>query len=187
MSLRSHPSGCSTRYASGLECSTYLMRFLILFAVVACSAFAQNSGTIFIVRHAERESAAKDAPLSDLGRARANCLASTLHRSGITDILTSEFQRTQMTAAPLAESAKLPLATIPAADSSKLAADAKAAAAHGNVLIVAHSNTIPEILALLGTARVAVADDEFDSLFIVTLGTSGNHLATIRYCPSSPR
>jgi broad specificity phosphatase PhoE len=162
------------------------LRALLFIAAFVCSVFAQDPGKIFVVRHAEKESQAKDAALSDVGRARATCLASTLRDSGITRIFVSEFQRTQKTANPLAELAKLPPTVIAAADTASLIAAAKNATASGNVLIVAHSNTIPVILERLGVRKVGVPDDEFDRLFIVTVGPSPS-LATIRYCPSSPK
>ena len=46
-------------------------------------------------------------------------------------------------------------------------------AATGNVLIVGHSNTIPDVVKELGvTPPVTIGDDEFDNLFIVSTGTS---------------
>ena len=46
------------------------LRELVFTAAFVCSVFAQDSGKVFVVRHAEKESQAKDAALSDLGRAR---------------------------------------------------------------------------------------------------------------------
>jgi hypothetical protein len=40
------------------------------------------------------------------------------------------------------------------------------------VLVVGHSNTLPEILKGLGvTEPVTIGEDEFDSLFVVTRGS----------------
>ena len=40
-----------------------------------------------------------------------------------------------------------------------------------NVLVVGHSNSVPDIVkALGGTAAITIADDEFDNLFIVRPG-----------------
>ena len=47
----------------------------------------------------------------------------------------------------------------------------KLKAATGNVLVVGHSNSVPDIVkALGGTAAITIADDEFDNLFIVRPG-----------------
>ena len=67
--------------------------------------------TVFLVRHAERADttpgAARrwptDPDLSDAGRARAESLAAALKDAKITAIYTTEFKRTQQTAAPLAK------------------------------------------------------------------------------------
>src|SRR5947209_18837029 len=61
----------------------------------------QNTRTIFLVRHAEKVSAAPDALLSPAGEKRAECLARTLKDSGIAQIYDSEVKRTQQTAATL--------------------------------------------------------------------------------------
>jgi hypothetical protein len=45
----------------------------------------------------------------------------------------------------------------------------KARSSTGNVLVVGHSNTLPEILKGLGVIEpVTIAENEFDSLFVVT-------------------
>ena len=45
-------------------------------------------------------------------------------------------------------------------------------AVKGNVLVVGHSNSVPDVIKGLGaTAPVTIGDDEFDNLFIVTTGT----------------
>src|SRR5207302_7571372 len=65
------------------------------------SSFSQS--TVFIVRHAEKADDSKDAELSEAGRARAEALANMLRDSKIGVICTTEFKRTQQTAAPLAK------------------------------------------------------------------------------------
>ena len=63
-------------------------------------AHAQNMRTIFLVRHADKISDETDAPLSEAGQRRAECLASMLADTHIQQIFTSDLQRTQQTAAP---------------------------------------------------------------------------------------
>ena len=47
----------------------------------------------------------------------------------------------------------------------------KTQAAGGNVLVVGHSNTIPEIIAGLGASeRIKLADTDYDDLFVVVRG-----------------
>ena len=57
----------------------------------------------------------------------------------------------------------------------------KLKAATGAVLVVGHSNSVPEVMTALGvTPPVTIADTEFDNLFIVTTGTPPR-LVRLRY------
>ena len=131
---------------------------------------------MFIVRHAERADAGGTTPmtgadpnLSDAGLARARSLAAMLKDAGITAIFVTEFKRTQQTAAPLATALGVTPVTIPSADTAGLVAKVKASP--GNVLVVGHTNTVPEVIKGLGVdAPVIVAETEFDNLFIVSRG-----------------
>ena len=65
-------------------------------------ANAQERTTVMLVRHAQRESlATPDPPLTAAGRERALALRSALRCAGIEAIITTQFSRTQATAAPL--------------------------------------------------------------------------------------
>src|SRR5882762_9030090 len=61
-------------------------------ALLLCQlgAAQQNVRTIFLVRHAEKASAAADAPLSSEGQKRAECLATTLKDAGIKQIYVTD-------------------------------------------------------------------------------------------------
>lgn len=148
----------------------------LFFGCLATVAPAQDP-VIFIVRHAERadnptnSSAATsaDPALSDAGRARAAALAVVLKDAKIAAIYATEFKRTQLTALPLTRAMALSISTVPAKDTAALVAKLKGE--QGNVLVVAHSNTIPEIVKGLGvTTPVSVAESDYDNLFIVMTG-----------------
>ena len=74
-------------------------------ALLLCqlAAAQQNVRTVFLVRHAEKTSAAGDAPLAPEGQKRADCLAVTLKDAVIKQIYVTDTMRTQQTAAPLAK------------------------------------------------------------------------------------
>lgn len=150
--------------------------FTLLLAVLAASPAAAQH-TVVLVRHAERADTspgtsptmAADPDLSEAGRARAESLATALKDAKITAIFATKYKRTQQTASPLAKALGLTvgIVTADAAAVVKQLAEAK-----GNVLIVGHSNTVPDVITALGvTAPVTIGDDEFDNLFIVTTGT----------------
>jgi phosphohistidine phosphatase SixA len=132
---------------------------------------------VFLVRHAERADAGMaaatvagaDPELSDAGKARANALATLLKDAKISAILTTKYRRTRDTAQPLAKAAGVTAVAIDPNDQAGLIDKVKAAA--GNVLIVGHSNTVPDAIKALGvTEPVAIADDQFDDLFVVIRG-----------------
>ena len=143
---------------------------LVLTAVT--SAAAQPA--VFLVRHAERASSggtpAGGPELTPEGKARAASLAKMLNDAKITTIFTSELTRTKQTAQPLADALKITPTVVPAADTPALVKQIRAA--KGNVLVVGHSNTVPEILKALGVSEsVTIADSEFDNLFVVIAAT----------------
>ncbi len=146
---------------------------LLLFSLgLAAPVAASEPPAIFIVRHAERAATSGRVPpdtgLSEAGRARALSLARALQDAKITAIYTSEYKRTKDTALPLAESLGIRPEVIPADDLRSLLARLKAS--QGNVLIVGHSNTLPQIINALGVkARVTVAESDYDNLFLVLL------------------
>jgi broad specificity phosphatase PhoE len=160
---------------------------LLLFG--AASAAAQQ--TIFVVRHAERADAgagtagmvapATDPPLSAAGRERAARLASMLRSADIRHIFTTEFRRTQETAAPLAEQLKVTPVASASKDPTPLVSRMRQL--DGNVLIVGHSNTVPDLLKRLGIKEeITIPDAEYDNVFIVVRPAAGDPtLIRLRY------
>jgi phosphohistidine phosphatase SixA len=149
-------------------------------------AHAQNMRTIFFVRHADKVSDETDAPLSDAGHRRAECLANTLADAQIQQIFTSDLQRTQQTAAPLAEKLHLKPVAIPLGRPDKLIEAIRSGKA-ANVLVVWHDATLPKVMRALGAPAVPpIAHTEYDRFFILTLaGDKGYPLprfTALRYC-----
>ena len=154
---------------------------LVLIACTASAAVAQQ--VIYVVRHAERADSApaagqamtapaNDPPLSADGHARAARLATMLRSAGIGQIISTEFQRTRQTAAPLAKALNVEVTTAPAREPAALLTRIREA--KGNVLVVGHSNTVPELLKTLGVKdAIAIPDSEYDNLFIVTRPATG--------------
>jgi phosphohistidine phosphatase SixA len=156
----------------------------------AASTAAARDQVIFMVRHAERADTgtgkppagtANDPPLSAAGHERAKKLAAMLASAGVKHIFTTELQRTRQTAAPFAEAAQIQPVVVSGGNSSALVQQVRSAS--GNVLIVGHSNTVPEVLKQLGvTTPISIADDEFDNLLVVVRPTAGSPtLIRLRY------
>ena len=144
----------------------------------AVPASAQKE--VFVVRHAEKVSE-QDQRLSESGHARAARLASMLAESGISAIYATDTERARDTAAPLAGKLKLPIATYDTGAKMSGSVDARPFVAtlrrdHGNdiVLVVGHSNTIPDLLQAFGCAeKVSLAADEYDDIFVVVPKSGG--------------
>jgi len=146
--------------------------------------------TVFLVRHAEKVDPADpefagaspdDPPLSASGVARAEELARTLGRVGITTIYSSPYERTRATVRPLAARLGLEITEHPAADVAELAERIRAANRGGVVVIAGHSNTVPALIEALGAGSVPPIEDawEYDNLYIVTVEAAGRARVSI--------
>ena len=147
---------------------------------------AQETRTIYLVRHADKVSEETDSPLSDAGRTRAKCLAKTLEDAQVQQIFTSDLQRTQQTAAPLAEKLHLKPVAIPLSRPDDLIGAIRSSKA-GSVLVVWHDATLPRILRALGAPEITpIAHTEYDRFFVLTLVGEGKEskpgFAALRYC-----
>jgi phosphohistidine phosphatase SixA len=128
---------------------------------------AAAQGAVFVVRHAERADTSTDSPLSAAGEARAVRLSEILKGAGITQIYTTTLRRTVQTAAPLAAALRVTPTELPVSDLDTLFARLHAATPNDRVLVVGHTNTLPEILQRLGvTPPVTIGDTEYNNLFI---------------------
>jgi phosphohistidine phosphatase SixA len=154
----------------------YLAAAVLMLALSVANAAAQP--VVFLVRHAERadagmaaaKMAGADPDLSGAGVARANSLAAMLKDARIRTVITTEFKRTKQTGEPVATAAGVSLTVVDSKDVAGLLKQVRSST--GNVLVVGHSNTLPEILKGLGvTEPITIGEDEFDSLFVVTPAT----------------
>lgn len=153
--------------------------------VLAPAALRAQATTVLLVRHAEKAPApASDPLLSDAGQARAAALADALADAGVQAVIVTPFQRTRLTAAPLVEKRGLTPQAV-AVSPTHVADVARAVREHKGqvVLVVGHSNTIPDIAAALGAAHPGViADATYDNLYVVTVGAGGKaRIAKARY------
>ena len=155
-----------------------LMAGLVSGAVAAPAPAPSAKGLIILVRHAERPpgSPSDDPSLTDAGQARARRLAAALAKAEIDAIFTTRFRRTQETAKPVAD--LLRLTAIVESDPEQLIAQLRTHAGE-TVLVVGHSDTIPDVIAAFGGPPVTIGEDEFDDLFVLVPGTGA--LARLKY------
>jgi broad specificity phosphatase PhoE len=139
------------------------VKALLATLLLAFAARAQE--VVVLVRHAEKADASPDTRLSEAGNRRAQALAAKLRDAGITSIWTTELKRTQETAKPLADALGLTPHVHTAKDTPGLVAELRKE--KGRVLVVGHSNTLPDIAQALGGRISPLGEDEYDALFVL--------------------
>jgi broad specificity phosphatase PhoE len=158
----------------------------LLLVAISGSIFAESAQvtTVILVRHAEKVDASANPDLSPAGHERAKTLAALLRDVPIDAVYTTPFHRTRKTAGPVAAARDLTPIEV---NADKQLAENTAARVREHrgksVLIVGHSNTIPDTLRALGFKDApAIDDSEYDRLFICTLidGAPGSFVA-LRY------
>ena len=138
------------------------MRLLLAIAALMAAGCttAEREGrepAIYVMRHLQKADG-QDPGLSATGQKCAAALGEQLAGRGIGAIYVSATRRARETAAPLAARLRITASDYDPRDTPGLAARARAETAP--VLIVGHSNTVPEIVAALGGARPADLTDE---------------------------
>jgi broad specificity phosphatase PhoE len=145
-----------------------MTRLLFLLLALGIGAAAPPPGDYYVMRHLERDSAGADPGLNAQGRRHAEGLAAwfAAHRPPAA-IYVSATRRARETAAPLAARLGLAMKEYAPLDLDGLVARVKAE--KGPVLIVGHSNTVPDIVARLSGARPpAIPDEEYGDIWRVS-------------------
>ena len=159
---------------------------------------SQATTTIIFVRHAEKAAMPADDPgLSAAGQRRVAELTRQLRDAdvvaGIDAIYSTPFRRTQETAQPIADALDLPINTYDPSDTEavleRILKDHKGKI----ILVVAHSNTVPVLIANLGASKKVppIQEDEYDNIYIISIPWFGK-TKTIRlrfgdpYIPPNP-
>ena len=140
----------------------------MMLALAGCAtASSAPAPAYYVMRHLEKADG-PDPALSAAGAVNAQRLAAWFEGRGKPQaIYVSPTRRARETAAPLAARLGLTLTEYNPADTAALVARVRAEP--GSVLVVGHSNTVPDIVAALGGTRPApLADSDYGSIWIVT-------------------
>ncbi len=173
----------------GLMALAAIAGFLVLI-VAAWFLVTSTSTTVIVVRHAPQilGSNSDDAPLSAEGEARAAALARVLGdghlASRVGAIYVSEKLRSRATAAPLAQ--LLGITPVVARQDDPRAFAHRVIHEHSGqtVLIVAHANTLPAIVAALSGMEdiPAVEPSDHSVLYVITVPRVGrSSVIRLRY------
>ncbi|HNE27543.1 MAG: histidine phosphatase family protein [Saprospiraceae bacterium] len=139
---------------------------------VALTTWAPDTATVFILaRHAETTGAGSDPFLSAEGQLRAEELARVLQNVPLAAVYSTNYNRTRLTAQPTATAQNLSLQLYAPSEQAALLATLKEQYAGQTVLLLGHSNTVPQMLNLLtqSNAWSTLSDTQYDNLFVVTV------------------
>ena len=135
-------------------------------AALALVAALPAAAQTYVMRHLHTPAGARDPDLLPEGAAGAERLVKWFRGKRLAAIYVSDFKRTRQTAAPLAAARKLTPIVYDPADTPALIARIRAA--RGPVLVVGHSNTVPDIVDGLGGQRPApLAHPDFGDVWTV--------------------
>lgn len=143
-----------------------ILSFLFFLALSIGQAQTSPS-VIFIVRHCEKAMESTDNPnLAEEGKKRAEHLAEILKNTGIEAVYSTNYKRTMQTAEPLANAMKLSPMVYEPRDANfgeQLRKSGK------KVLVVGHSNTVPDLLNQLSGTKNYQPHDGYGDLWVVTI------------------
>lgn len=157
------------------------MRIIFIASCLIIVSSIKAQTTLFLVRHAEKMDSSRDPELSLQGKARAVRLMELLSEAGVDHVYSTDYIRTRDTAKPLAEKLALTIESYRPFD-EELVAKLKTKMDGKEILVVGHSNTIPDLVnKLIGEqAYQQLADDAYSNLFVVTImdGKASHYVLT---------
>ncbi len=161
--------------------------FLVAALVISWFLNSQSTMTVILVRHAETQATDGDDPgLSQEGKLRAFTLAHVAGKSGVAALYASQFKRTQATARPLGQQLELEIQTVDAQEPEVLYSAVMDRHRGEVVLIVGHSDTIPDLVRLFGGEEIPeISEDEYANLYVVTIPWFGKR-KTLRLAYGEP-
>jgi broad specificity phosphatase PhoE len=137
---------------------------------------SQATTTIIFVRHVEKAAVpAEDPGLSVAGQRRVAELTRQLAGvdvvAGIDAVYATAYRRTQETARPIADALNLPINTYDAGDTETVLETILKNHKGKIILVVGHSNTVPELIANLGASKNVplIEENEYDNIYIISI------------------
>lgn len=151
---------------------TYHLKWIFALGLVWLLSYqAISATTIYLIRHAEKQ-AGDNPALTEQGHQRAERIAQILKHAEIKAIYSSEYQRTQQTAKPIADSHNL---NVKIYDANKLEQFSEQVIQRNeNSVIVGHSNTTPKLTELLSNMTIEpMSEAEFGLIYQVIWTQNG--------------
>ena len=137
---------------------------------------SQSTTTVIFIRHAEKDLTQLDNPgLSDQGRVRVAELTRQLIDAdvvaGIDAIYSTSYRRNTETVQPLAKILSLEINYYNPTENEEVLENILDNHKGKIILVVAHSNTVPILIADLGASKNVppIAEHEYDNIYIVSI------------------
>jgi phosphohistidine phosphatase SixA len=168
---------------------TILLSFVCL--VMCLESQAQALTKIYVLRHANKVAGGVDN-LSPLGFTRANDLRRYLAPTGINALFSTNSVRTQRTVQPMA-TALMPIR--PYNEIPALITQIRTTLSGRRIVVVGHSNTVPQIITGCGCASpfpaVGIPESQYDNLLLILVrwtpaGVPTCELLPMKYGASTP-
>lgn len=125
----------------------------------------------YLVRHAEKQTDGKDPDLLPEGVERANRLAEIMKKVPLRRIFSTNYRRTQRTAAPVAADMHLQVINYDTKEFQGIFEHLLSQVGNGNYLFVGHSNSIPFMLNHLTGKEVYhnIPENVYEKFFVVSV------------------
>jgi len=140
----------------------------------------EKATVVYLVRHAEKaKEGGRDPVLTQEGMDRADRLQVILKDVGIDKVYSTEYQRTQLTAAPTAKISNQKVLSYNPRDLKGFAESLKKEQLGQEILVVGHSNTTPTLVnELLGMEKYPqIEESAYGHFFVVVLKENGTQEA----------
>lgn len=145
------------------------MRLLFLTLCLFTFSYAQ-AATVYLTRHYEKTSEPKPG-LTAQGQARAQALQAYFSDKPLARIYSTSYRRTLETATPVSRAKGLGITPYPGNDLAGLAAALRKL--DQPVLVVGHSNTTPQLIALLGGPEFEIEENDYGTLYKLEINAEG--------------
>ena len=145
--------------------------------VIFTLSIASCTTNYYVVRHAEKTNAPQNPPLSQAGLDRAVDLKEFLEDKGVDNIYVSQLTRTQQTAQPTANSTGItPVVFNVPTQNQALINQLQTHTDNRTILVVNHSNTVPNIVdALMQSPQgIVIPESDYDNLYHVRIKRFGS-------------
>ena len=151
---------------------------LLALTLMLPTCVASESFTLYLVRHAEKQPEGKNPKLTQCGQLRAKQLTTLLSTADIQSVYSTSYQRTMSTAAPMSKAQDVTIKNYDPRQLRQFSLHLKRR--QENALIVGHSNTTPELTALLSSHEVApMTEKQYQNLYQVQFVDNNVELITL--------